>query len=137
MTNREFFAAIAAGNMTEDAKAHAAAELKKLDDRAAKRKDSPSKTAIENAPIKAAIMADCKANTGVSRTAADIGTAVGITTAKASSLCRQLTESGNLTQTEGKGSKGKGKVKFYRFAADLPTEDADADEGNDTEGEDE
>lgn len=129
MTNRDFFTAVSAGTVNDEIKAHAAAELKKLNDRNAKRAATPSKTAVENAPIMAALLEDCKANAAVSRTAADIGAANGISTAKASSLLRKLTDEGKLIQTEGKAGKGKGKVKFYQFNA--ASEDTASDEGAD------
>ena len=80
MTNREFYTAVANQNITEEVVAHAVASLEKLDATNEKRKNKPSKTAIENAPVIEAI-------TGVltndPQTAADIAVAVGITTQKA------------------------------------------------------
>lgn len=110
MTKREMFEAIVNGNITEEVKAMAQSEIEKMDARNAKRSSQPSKRSIENEPIKAEILT----HIGDGMTAKAIGEKVGISTQKASALCRQLVESGKLTATEEKVEKRK--VKVYRLA---------------------
>lgn len=109
MTNREFFTAVANGNVTEEVIAHASAAISKLDAALEKRKNTPSKKDVENAPILEAIT---NALTTEPVVAADIATAVGISTQKASSLLRKLVASGVATVTEVKVPK-KGVQKAY------------------------
>lgn len=109
MTRREMFEAIVNGNVTEEVVAMAQNELVKMDERNEKRKNSPSKTAIANEPIKAQIV---EVLTTEPLTASDVANAVGISTQKASALLRQIE---GLTVTEIK-VKGKGKVKGYALA---------------------
>lgn len=104
MTNREFFEAIQNGTMNADVQAHAAAEIEKMNARNEKRATTPSKTAIANAPIKAQILAfltekNKEILTGV------IGEAVGISTAKASALLKQLADDGKIIGEEVKVPK--------------------------------
>ena len=109
MTRREMFEAIVNGNVTEEVVAMAQNELVKMDERNAKRKNTPSKTAIANEPIKAQIKSIL---TDEPHTASEIANTVGISTQKASALLRQID---GLTVTEIK-VKGKGKVKGYALA---------------------
>ena len=109
MTRREMFEAIVNGNVTEEVVAMAQSELVKMDERNEKRKNSPSKTAIANEPIKAQIV---EILTHEPLTASEVANAVGISTQKASALLRQIE---GLTVTEVK-VKGKGKVKGYALA---------------------
>lgn len=111
MTQREFFASIVEGTpITAEQATFAVEAIAKIDKRNEKRASTPSKTAIANEPIKADIV---KALEGKGPTpAAAIGTALGITTQKASALARQLVEAGTLEVFEVK-VKGKGKVKAY------------------------
>ena len=51
MTKREFMNAIAAGTITEEAMAYAAAEIEKMNAANEARKNKPSKKALENAPL--------------------------------------------------------------------------------------
>ena len=51
MTNREFYTAIANGTVNDEVIAHAAAALEKLDATNEKRRNTPSKSQIENAPL--------------------------------------------------------------------------------------
>ena len=94
------------GKVTDEMKEFAHSEITKMNDRNAKRKASPSKTAIANEPIKAEIV---KGLTNEPKTASEIAKEVGISTQKASALLRQID---GLTVTEVK-IKGKGKVKGY------------------------
>ena len=110
MTNREFYTAIMNGTMTDEVKSHAAEAIAKLDERNQKRSSKPSKTQLENEPVKTAIVDYLTAHGGA--VAADIAAEVDITTQKASALCRQLVESGILTVKEVKIPK-KGKCKKY------------------------
>ena len=124
MTNREFLTAIANSSLSDDLTAYAAEQIVKLDMRNAARKEKqsskPSKTAIENEPIKASIMEFLSAQSEP-MIAADIAENVKITTAKASSLLRQLVESGAVVKSEVKIPK-KGKTAAYAVAL---TETAD------------
>ena len=110
MTKREMFEAIVNGNITEEVKVMAQSEIEKMDARNAKRSSQPSTKQKENEPIKAEILT----HIGDGTTAKAIGEAMGISTQKASALCRQLVESGKLTATEEKVEKRK--VKVYRLA---------------------
>ena len=113
MTNREFYIAIANNEaLTEEIRAHATAEIEKLDARNAKRAEKPSKTAVANEPIKANIV---KVLEDGGKTASDIATALEISVQKASALCRQLADAGQVTATEVKVPK-KGKQKLYTLA---------------------
>ena len=56
MTNRQFLTAIIEGKMTDEIIEHAKAQLTALDARNEKRKNTPSKTAVANEPIKVAIL---------------------------------------------------------------------------------
>ena len=124
MTNREFLTAIANSSLSDDLTTYAAEQIVKLDMRNAARKEKqsskPSKTAIENEPIKASLMEFLSAQSEPV-IACVIGEGVGITTAKASSLLRQLVESGAVVKSEVKIPK-KGKTAAYAVAL---TETAD------------
>lgn len=114
MTKREFFEAVIANVENEDLVLFAEKEIEKMNERNAKRKNTPSKTAIANEPIKAHIVEFLTNNEG-SHIASEIANAVEISTQKASALCRQLVEVGTLVVEEVK-VKGKGKVKAYSLA---------------------
>ena len=106
MTKREFFEAVIANVENEDLVLFAEKEIEKMNERNAKRKNTPSKTAIANEPIKAQIV---EVLTETPQSASEIAEKVGISTQKCSALLRQIK---NLTVTELK-VKGKGKVKGY------------------------
>lgn len=113
MTYREFYTAIANGEMNAELQTFATNAIDKLDTRNANRKARPSKVAEANEPIKAKILeflADRE-----SHIAKEIGEAVGITTAKASVLCGQLTKDEKVVATEVKLPK-VGKRIAYTLA---------------------
>lgn len=104
MTNREFLTAIAnSTSLSSDLTKFATEQIAKMDARNKVRKASskPSKTAIANEPIKASIM-EFLSKQSEPVIACVIGEGVGITTAKASSLLRQLVESGAVVKSEVK-----------------------------------
>lgn len=118
MTNREFLTAVANSSLSDELTTYAAEQIAKLDMRNAARKEKqsskPSKTAIENEPIKASIM-EFLSTQSEPMIAADIAENVHITTAKASSLLRQLGEAGKVAKSEVKIPK-KGKVNGYSIS---------------------
>lgn len=110
MTNREFYNAIVNGTMNDEIKAFASEAIVKLDERNAKRNSRPSKTAIANEPIKEEILKLFAENQKL--LASEVGTALNISTQKASALLRQLVENGKLSVSETKVAK-KGVQKIY------------------------
>lgn len=116
MTNREFYTIVASGNLTEEAIAHAAESIEKLDARNAARSAKPSKAQLENAPIKQAIL-DHLMSCGEALTEGQLGEVLGITHNKAGSLARQLVAEGKVSSGEIKLPK-VGKRKVYSFAAE-------------------
>ena len=123
-TERTFLEGITEGAViTAEQAAFAAKRIEALNKRNEKRKATPSKTAIENAPIKAKIVEFLE---GKGPTPANtIGEGVGITTQKASALARQLVEAGELTVADVKVPK-KGTIKAYALA---PVVEVELDEG--------
>ena len=116
MTKREFLNEVIAvidGTSEVDVlelKEFAKAEIVKLDERNANRSSKPTKTQIENEPIKEKILEVL--STGERMVASAIAEKVEISTQKASALCRQLVESMKLKVEEVKIRK-KGKQKAY------------------------
>lgn len=93
MTNREFYTQIMASDVSADLKAHAEAEIAKLDKRNATRSSKPNKKQIENEPIKVEIIDLIKDNGAM--IASEIASALStedrvISTNKAVALCNQL-----------------------------------------------
>ena len=93
MTNREFYNAVVANEISEEVIAHATNALAKLDERNAKRANTPSKTQIANEPM----------------LASEIANAVGISTPKASALAKKV----DGVQVTDVKVKGKGTQKGY------------------------
>lgn len=115
MTNREFFNAIIKASVNDELTKHATAELKKLDARNAKRSSKPSKTQLENEPIKAHLLEILAVKP---MTASEIHEVdADLSTNKISSLCRQLVEAGKLAVEEVKIPK-KGKRKQYSLVTE-------------------
>lgn len=85
-------------------------QIAKMDERNANRSSKPTKTQIENEPIKEKILEVL--STGEKMVASAIAERVEISTQKASALCRQLVESNKLKVEEVKIPK-KGKQKAY------------------------
>ena len=111
MTNREFYTIIANSNLADDVKAFATTSLEKLDARNANRSAKPSKTQLENAPIKEALLSYLSTNDG-QFTETQLGEALSITHNKAGSLARQLVAEGKVASAEIKLPK-VGKRKVY------------------------
>ena len=115
MTNREFFNAIINANVSDELTAHATAELEKLNKRNAQRSSKPSKTQLENEPIKAHLLEILAVKP---MTASEIHEVdAGLSTQKISSLCRQLVDAGKLMVEEVKVPK-KGKQKQYTIVCE-------------------
>lgn len=115
MTNREFFNAVIKANVNDELTSHATAELEKLDKRNAQRSSKPSKTQLENEPIKVHLLEILAIKP---MTASEIHEAdASLSTQKISSLCRQLVEAGKLTVEDVKIPK-KGKQKQYHLVTE-------------------
>lgn len=125
MTNREFLNAVIALSASEEITEHAKAMIASLDKRNSARTSKPSKTQLENAPIKEAILGViAEMNAEVS--ASELHERLNISVQKASSLCRQLVEEGKLSKGERK-EKGKGLVKVYSLAEDSSDEEVEVE----------
>lgn len=114
MTRREFFEKVIATVEDSEIKTFAENEIVKMNNANARRNSKPNAKQIENVAIKEKIVTFVTEHEGVV-TATEIGTAVEISTQKASALARQLVESGALKAEEIK-VKGKGKQKGYSIA---------------------
>lgn len=125
MTNREFLNAVIALSASEEITEHAKAMIVSLDKRNAARTSKPSKTQLENAPIKEAIL-DVIAEMNAEVSASELHERLNISVQKASSLCRQLVEEGKLSKGERK-EKGKGLVKVYSLAEDSSDEEVEVE----------
>ena len=103
-------------------KEFAKAEIVKLDERNANRSSKPTKTQIENEPIKEKILEVL--STGERMVASAIAERLEISTQKASALCRQLVESKKLKVEDVKIPK-KGKQKAYMVNTTANEEDTE------------
>ena len=103
-------------------KEFAKAEIVKLDERNANRSSKPTKTQIENEPIKEKILEIL--STGERMVASAIAERLEISTQKASALCRQLVESKKLKVEDVKIPK-KGKQKAYMVNTAANEEDTE------------
>ena len=114
MTEREFLnKVLAIENIADDLKDYATEGIAKLDARNDKRKNTQTKNQKENEGTMTTIVELITANGAM--VASEIGAAIGITTQKASALCRLLTDAGKLTVADIK-VKNKGTVKQYSLA---------------------
>ena len=127
MKEREYLNAILAiEGISEALTNETNARLAKLDEKNEKRKNTQTKAQKENEGVKTAILANLADGNGKA-VASALGTALGISTQKASALCKLLVDEGKLTVAEIK-VKGGGKVKEYTLV-----EVEEADEGADEE----
>ena len=114
MTEREFLTkVIAIEGAPADVTEYATNGIAKLDARNDKRKNTQTKAQKENEGVMTTIVDTITANG--SMVASEIGTALGISTQKASALCKLLVDTGKLTVADVK-VKGKGTVKQYSLA---------------------
>ena len=127
VTRRAVYTAIQKCDIPDWVRSWVDAELAKMDAANANRQSKPSKKEQENLPVKQAIFA-LLSEKGA-KVASEVGEALGISTSKASALCRQMVEDGLLSVAEVKSpKKGGGKVKQYTA---IKTEDKG--EGEDEE----
>ena len=111
MTSREFLTAIASNEtLAEDVRAFAEAELAKRDAANEKRRNTPSKKAVENEPLVAQIVDEILTNEP--KTASDVAAVLGVSVQKASTLLRSAVTAGKAVSTDIKVPK-KGVQKGY------------------------
>ena len=113
ITSREVLTLIVNGVSNETTVGWATEMLAKMDEKNSKRKNTKSKEQIANEGIMDNIVAYIKTNG--SQVASALGAALGISTQKASALCKILVDGGELTVADKK-VKGKGSVKEYSLA---------------------
>lgn len=113
MTNREFLTAIANGTMNDEIMDYAKAHIEKLDAANEKRRNTPSKKAVENQPLVDQIVNEILNDEA--QTASDVAAILGVSTQKASALLRAAVAAGNAVSTEVKIPK-KGVQKAYTRA---------------------
>lgn len=116
MTKREFLTAVSNGEMTDELKEFAAAEIEKMNNSAAARAAKPSKAQLENAPLVDRIVNEILGTEP--KTATEVAEVLEMNVQKASALLRMAVAQERAVQTEVKLPK-KGSVKAYT----LPTEE--------------
>lgn len=121
MTEREFLTKVLAiEGIDKELADHATEGIAKLDARNDKRKNTQTKAQKENEGVMTAIVEYLTANG--SKVSSEIGTALGISTQKASALCKLLVNEGKVTVADIK-VKNKGTVKQYTAVTADTTED--------------
>ena len=121
MTKREFLTAVSNGEMTDELKEFAAAEIEKMNNSAAARAAKPSKAQVENAPLVDRIVNEVLG--AEPKTATEVAEVLEMSVQKASALLRMTVAQGRAVQTEVKLPK-KGTVKAYTLAEEA-SEEAD------------
>lgn len=113
MTMREMYVAIMNGEVTDEVKAMAQAQLEKMDVANARKasKAHAQKDAVNGPLMEQMTLLLKDKNEGM--TAAEVGGALGVSTQKAQALLRKLVEAGTLTVEDIK-VKGVGTRKMYR-----------------------
>lgn len=104
MTNREFFAAVANANISDELTVKAQELIASLDARNAKRKTAPSKEKVASAERRNAVLAFLKANEG-SFTREQIATELEIDAPKVTGACNILIKDGLVTKSNVKIDK--------------------------------
>lgn len=116
MTKREFLEAVTALENTELVE-FATAELAKMDAANAKRRNTPSKAAVQNAQYLVEVKA-LLAEATEPMTAAQIAEALNVTAQKATAVCAPAARDGELAVVKVKStSKSGGKVNAYSLPA--------------------
>lgn len=110
MTNREFYNAIINGIVNDEVIAFAQGALDKMDATNEKRRNTPSKTAIENQPLIDTIVGTIL--TAEPKTASDVAAELGVSVQKASALLRAIVADGKATVSDVKVAK-KGVQRAY------------------------
>lgn len=110
MTEREFLNKVIETIEDNSIQEYANGRLQKLDSKNENRRNTPTKTQKENEKL-LPIIKKLIENNG-SMVASEIGAYLGISTQKASALCRQLVYKDELDSTEIKIT-GKGRVYSY------------------------
>lgn len=111
ITEREFLNAVLnIEGISADLADYASESISKLDARNEKRKNTQTKAQKENEATMVAIVDHLRENGAC--VASAIGTALGISTQKASALCKLLVNEGKIVVSDVK-VKGKGAVKQY------------------------
>lgn len=114
MTEREFLTkVIAIEGIADELKDYANEGIAKLDARNDKRKNTQTKVQKENEGVMVTIVETITANEKM--VASEIASTIGISTQKASALCKLLVENGKL-KVEDVKVKNKGTVKQYSLA---------------------
>jgi predicted HTH transcriptional regulator len=113
MTYRDFYNAVINGTTNDEVIAFAQSALDKMDATNEKRRNTPSKKALENQPLVDQIVSEVL--TAEPKTASDIAGVLGISVQKASALLRTIVADGKATVTEVKVAK-KGVQKAYALA---------------------
>ena len=114
MTEREFLTKVLAiEGLAEDLATYANDGIAKLDARNDKRKNTQTKAQKENEGTMVLILDTITTNGAM--VASEIASAVGISTQKASALCKLLVDGGKLAVADVK-VKNKGTVKQYSLA---------------------
>ena len=115
MTNREAYNAVINGEVTDKVIEHFTAELEKLDARNKARSSKPSKTQLENEPIKAHLLEILAVKP---MTASEIrNTDPNLSSSKISTLCGQLAKEGKVSIQEIKVPK-VGKRNQYSLVTE-------------------
>lgn len=113
MTKRDFLKMVITGTVTEEGIDKAKELLAAMDSANAKRREQPSKTAKENAPLIEKIITEILGKEPM--TATQVGEILGVSTQKASALCRAAVKTKKVAQVDVK-VKGKGTQKGYTLA---------------------
>lgn len=113
MTYREFLTNIKEANINDEMTAYAEAALNKMDAANEKRRNTPSKKAVENQPLIDKIVDEILTNEP--KTASDVAAELEISVQKASALLRAIVVDGKANVSDVKVAK-KGVQKAYTLA---------------------
>lgn len=116
MTQRDFFTAVIAANLSEEMTAFAKGRIKHLDDINSKRTEKGTPKQRANAEVQANIIATI--DKGVPFTGKQVAEKYGLTPPVATAICGKIVKAGYATVTKERVEKGKGKVNVYTFTAE-------------------